>query len=464
MPGSRVRGGIVVLVVGTVWLWGQSHIPDARSLGLAGAVTTLAEGIHAVGYNPANLAYSTKDYYMNLGGFAYTLENNLLSIESYNEFNGADFVDTLSADYVNKGEWLAGLPDDGLRLRTILHFPVPGINWSRGITAFSSEVVVFGDLGLPKGLFDLMMAGNTIGDSLDLDLNEELQGAVEWSFSFAVPTGGAAFGFTLKYLQGLFHLGVDQDSSSGYFLTDTTGFEGEGRYLIRQAIGGSGFGLDIGFATEEIDGYRFGISLINALGRVRWHGPSLTKDLLGGIIEGLMPWRENEYFLYTYQVKEITAFDYLQGDPPDSLFQNESYTVIETDTGLVRSKKLTSAELEDINLKPFVTDYPTLFRMGVSKRIEEFGLVSVDLITGFGDYLWASRGWQLLVGAEILSAPSFPLRMGLRYGGADRTQLSIGFGIHKGPLQFDMGMSLHNGIWLHTTKGFSLALGLTLVR
>jgi hypothetical protein len=446
------------------WLWGQSPSPDARSLGLAGAVTSLAEGIHAVGYNPANLAYSTKDFSMNLGGLTYSMENNLLSIESYNEFNGADFIDTLSSDYLNKEDWLAGLPDDGLRLRTLLHLPMPGINWSRGITAFSSEVVVFGDLGMPRGLFDLLMEGNIIGDSLDLSLDEELQGAVEWGFSFAVPMRGAAFGFTLKYLQGLFHLGVDQDSSSGYFLTDTTGFEGEGRYLIRQAIGGGGFGLDIGFATEEKNGYKLGISLINALGSIRWHGPSITKDLLGGALEGLMPWRENEYFLYTYRVNEVTADDYLQGEPPDSLFQKESYTVVETETGLVRSDSLTSADLEDISPKPFVTDYPTLFRLGVSKRIEDFGLVSMDLVTGFRDYLWSSRGWQLSMGVEILSAPTFPLRMGLRYGGAGKTQLGIGFGIHKGFLRFDTALSFHNGIWLHTTKGISLALGLTLVR
>ncbi|UCD39140.1 MAG: hypothetical protein JSW54_06575 [Fidelibacterota bacterium] len=446
------------------WLGAQSPNPDARSIGLAGAVTSLAQGVHAVGYNPANLAFSTKDFSMNLGGFTYTLENNMLSIRSYNEFSGADFIDTLSADYQDKAEFLAGLPDNGMNIRTMFHLPVPALNWARGITAFTSEIALFGNLGLPKALFNLMMEGNIIGDSLLLDLNEEFQGAAEWGFSVAIPTGGAAFGFTLKYLQGLFHLGVDQDSSGGYFMTDTSGFKGEGRYLIRQAIGGGGFGLDLGFATEEINGYRFGISLINALGSIRWHGTSLTKDLLGGTIQGLMPWRENEYFLYTYRVNEVTARKYMQGGAVDTLFQNDSYTVVETEAGLVPSDTLTNADLEAITPKPFVTDYPTLFRVGASKRIENFGLVAVDLLTGFRDQLWASQGWQLAVGIEILASPSFPLRMGLRYGGMEDTQLGIGFGIHKGPIQFDMALALHNGIWLHTTKGFSLALGLTLVR
>jgi hypothetical protein len=431
---------------------------------MGGAMTSLAEGIHAVGYNPANLAFSTKDFSLNLGGFTYALENNLLSIEKYNLFSGADFVDTLHSDYVDKQEFLNDVPDDGLRIRTILHFPIPGINWTRGITAFSSEVLVFGDLGLPKGLFQLIMEGNIVGDSLDLSLNEQLQAAAEWGFSFAIPAGDAAFGFTLKYLQGLFHIGVDPDSSSGYFLTDTTGFEGEGRYLIKQAIGGGGFGLDIGFATREVNGYRLGISLINAIGKIHWLGPSLTKDLLGGAIQGLMPWRENEYYLYTYSVREVTAGKFLQDMPMDSLFQNDQYTVIETETGLVRSDSLTNEDLEDVDPQPFVTDYPSLFRIGVSKRIETFGLVSVDLITGFSDYLWSTRGWQLAIGVEMLGTPNLPLRMGLRYGGQEELQVGLGFGIHKGPFQFDAALAFHNGVWLHTTKGVSLAIGFTLVR
>ncbi|MBA7629331.1 MAG: hypothetical protein GH143_10350 [Calditrichaeota bacterium] len=471
----RHRKARIKLLKGMLWpvacfgfLWAQGPTPDPRSLGLAGATTSLVEGIHAVGYNPARLAFSAKDLSMNLGGITLGLENNLLSIENYNLINGADFIDTLSSDYVNKQTFLDGIPNDGLRISTNLHLPVPGINWARGITAFSSEVVIFGDMGLPKALFELLMQGNVVGDSLKLTLDEELTGAAEWGFSFAVPTGDAALGFTLKYLQGLFHIGVDQDSSSGYFLTDTTGFKGEGRYLLRQAVGGSGFGLDIGFATNEINGYRLGISLINALGSIRWHGPSITKDLLGDVLQGFMPWRENEYFLYTYRVNDVTGMKFLQDVPMDSLFQSEGYTVVDTKDGLVRSDTLAGDAYEELakeaNLKPFTTNYPALFRLGASKRIEGFGLLTLDLVTGFQDQLWSSRGWQLAVGVEILRTPSFPIRMGIRYGGPEKQQLGLGFGIHKGPIQFDMAMAFHNGLWLHTTKGISLAFGFTLVR
>ena len=461
-PGSRALAATLTLG----WLWAQGPASDPRAVGLAGATTSLAEGIHAVGFNPARLAFSSKDFSMNLVGMTFGLENNLLSVENYNLVNGATFLeaDTLEADYVNKDEFLASFPENGLRLKTSLHLPVPGINWARGITAFSSDIILYGDLGLPKGLFELMMRGNLVGDSLDLSLDEELLGVAEWGFSFAIPRDNLAFGLTLKYLQGLFYIGVDEDSSSGYFSTDTTGFNGEGRYLLRRAVGGAGFGLDIGFATAEINGYTLGISLINALGSIRWQGPSITKDLFSDVLHEALGFRPNEYLLYTYSAKDVTAEGLLQDLPLDSLFQSESFAVVETEAGLIPSDSLTSEELEEFIPKPFITDYPALLRIGFSKRFEDFGRVSVDLTTGFQDRLWSTQGWQLAVGVEILASPNFPLRMGLRYGGENRQQLGIGFGFHTGLLQFDMAMAFHNGMWLHTTKGLSLALSLTLVR
>ncbi|MCH7549681.1 MAG: hypothetical protein IH969_09150, partial [Candidatus Krumholzibacteriota bacterium] len=199
---------------------------------------------------------------------------------------------------------------------------------------------------------------------------------------------------------------MDPDTSSGYFSTDTTGFNGEGRYLLRRAVGGAGFALDIGFATAEINGYSLGISLINALGSIRWQGPSITKDLFGDALYKALGIRPNEYFLYTYRVKDVTAAGLLQDLPLDSLFQNESFAVVETEAGLVPSGDFTKEELDKFDPKPFITDYPAMLRIGISKRFEDFGLVSVDLTTGFQDRLWATRGWQLAVGVEILSSPN----------------------------------------------------------
>jgi len=430
---------------------------------MGGAVTSIAEGIHAIGYNPAMLAYSPKNFSMNLGSFALGLANNLLSVSNYNLVNGADFIDSTSADYVNKQEFLDGIPDDGMRFKLNMHMPMPVLDWARGTTAFSSDIIVFGDIGLPKAVVQLLMEGNTIGEDLDLNLADEMIAVGEWGFSFAMPTTDVSFGFTIKYLQGLFYLGIDPDSSFGYFRTEPTGLYAEGQYLVRQAVGGNGFGLDFGFATREIDGFRLGMSLINAIGKIKWHGPSLTKDIMGETLQGFMPWRENEYYLYRYRIDGVTVQQF-QELPTDSLFQKEGYTVVETENGLVRSDTLSAEDIKALAPSPFVTNYPSLFRIGISKRLPDVGIVSLDILTGFQDRLWASRGWQLAVGLEVFPRPSLPIRMGFRYGGQNRKQLGVGFGIHKGPFHFDTAVTFNNGFWLHTAKGLTLGMGLTLVR
>jgi hypothetical protein len=440
----------------------QEPLADARALALGGAMVSTADGIHAVGYNPARLAFSEKNFSMNLGGFTFGIANNMLSVNNYNKINGADFIDPISADYVDKQEFLDSIDPAGWKLTTSLHMPIPVLNWAHGTTAYSSEMLIYGAFGLPKGFFQLMLEGNPIGQELNIDLNEEMIGVTEWGFSFAIPSGNVAFGVTLKYLQGLFYLGVDPDSSYGTFKTDINGLHGEGRYLFRQAVGGSGFGLDVGFATGDMNGYQAGFALINVVGRIRWQGPSITKDLMGDALQGMMPWGENEYFLYTFEARDVTFMELQEGTPLDSLFLRESYTVYETaDSGLVRSE---GREAGDYNLRPFSTDYPSIFRMGGSKMFEGVGRVSLDLTTNFQNSLWAVRGWHLAMGLELLAPPSFPVRMGLRYGGKDSSQLGIGFGIHKGPLHFDFAMAFNNGLLIHTARGMSLALGLTLVR
>jgi hypothetical protein len=65
---------------------------------------------------------------------------------------------------------------------------------------------------------------------------------------------------------------------------------------------------------------------------------------------------------------------------------------------------------------------------------------------------------------ELQPTPTLPIRLGYRYGGPDISMIGMGIGIHKGPIQFDLGVALHNGIWIHTMKGITLAFSATLVR
>ena len=54
---------------------------DPRTVALAGATTTIADGIYAVGYNPALIAYQReKPFMMQVGGFDFGMNNSYISV------------------------------------------------------------------------------------------------------------------------------------------------------------------------------------------------------------------------------------------------------------------------------------------------------------------------------------------------------------------------------------------------
>ena len=58
---------------------------DPRTVALAGATTTIADGIYSVGYNPALIAFQReKPFMMQVGGFDLGLNNNYISVARLN--------------------------------------------------------------------------------------------------------------------------------------------------------------------------------------------------------------------------------------------------------------------------------------------------------------------------------------------------------------------------------------------
>ena len=68
---------------------------DSRSVAMVGATTTIAEGIYAVGYNPALLAFQKdKPFMLQLGGLDFGMGNNYISMAGMSALSG----DTLDND------------------------------------------------------------------------------------------------------------------------------------------------------------------------------------------------------------------------------------------------------------------------------------------------------------------------------------------------------------------------------
>ena len=416
---------------------------DPRVVGMAGAYTTIAEGVFSIGYNPGLIGLQQYHPFM-LQGFQidFGVMGNFFSIENIAEYSG----DTLNTKEKNRlFEKLR--QSNGMSFFMDTHMPIPFLNISKNNLAFTANNVILQNVKLPIGLLELVFYGNGQKSDLDLEFNYEILGVNEYGLSFGIPFKYMSFGITAKYMQGLFYLGVDEESSSSNLITDDLGIYGRGEYIIRQGVGGSGFGLDLGVVSQPLNGWKFGASLINAVGTIRWT-PSGEEANSGinPLASSFYPFtwgdhqlQPDESIIYTFNIDTIRA-DKLSND---SLFTNET-------------------NFTDTLKNDFESRMPSTFRFGLSKDYGNF-LIASDLVAGFENRFYSRKQWKWSIGTEWTRMPSLPLRIGFGWGGGDMQELGMGFGIHKSRFMFDFGFAFRNGMWLHTMKGLNFSLGLTIL-
>ncbi|MFL2998688.1 MAG: DUF5723 family protein [Candidatus Neomarinimicrobiota bacterium] len=427
---------------------GQSK-RDPRVVAMAGAYTTIAEGAFCVGYNPGAIGLQqNKPLTIQAFGLDVGILGNFFSIENIASYSG----DTLSRsdkdamfDELNRTNGLSFFVDS--------HMPLPFLNISKGNIAFSANNVILQNYRLPIGILELFFYGNEAKPKLNLDLNYEIAGLNEYGFSFGIPFKNLSWGVTAKYLQGLFYLGIDDDSTEAYLKTEDIGIFGKGDFLIRQGVGGSGFALDVGVVSRPNSGWKFGVSMINIIGTITWNksGGTDERKSLNPLTSKFYPFAFggdtldlNESIRYTFNIDTIRA-DKLGND---SLFTTETIFFVDT--------------LKDGSRPVFETRYPATFRMGVSKEMDKVIFAS-DLVAGFENKYYAQKLWKWSLGVEWRQVPMVPMRLGFAWGGSGNQELGMGFGVKKGPVMFDFGFAFRNGIWLNTMKGFNFSIGATFI-
>ena len=449
---------------------------NPRMLGMGGAYSTVATGYSAIGINPANLAFN-KSLQFGIPLFSNNLSfvNNIFSIETYNQINGANLEDLNSDKYYEKNDIFRLTKQQGLRFN--LYNQMPIMNISKDIFAFNSDFILISNFGVPEAALDLLFNGisasadtnvSDIGKDFVFDFKEDILAVNEFSFSMGIPYENFGLGVSIKYLQGLFYLGIDYDSSYATLKVDSTEVSGSGRILLRQAIGGGGVGFDIGFITKRNEtGWKFGFSFINLMSKIHWNKPNITRNLLGETIESYMPYRQNEYFLFQYEIDDVSAESFFGGGSLSELFKTTSYTVVEDpDSGLIRADTLANINLKERNLKDFTTQYPTFFRMGASKLFEGQALIAMDVYTGFSDSYNSYSNWKFSLGTEIFRFKNVIYRLGYSFGGNNSSDLSYGMGYVIGPffgqkLHLDLALAFKNSILINQAQGLDFSIGMT---
>ncbi len=387
----------------------QAGQSSARSVAMGGAFTSLAVGVDATRYNPANLGLL--DYQktaLEVVGLGANIANNAFSLSDYNKYTGAVLTDA------DKNDILGKIPDEGLSLS--VDAEAAALSFSMGQFAFHTSVVGQADVNLNKDLLDLILNGNSFGDTLTItgtysDAVSYVQSGISYGLPlYTVGTRQLSGGMTFKYLKGI---AVEQIVElQGMISTDITGFGGNGAMIARTASGGSGYSIDLGAALQLNDSYTVGARISNFASSISWsnnteeHGYNFNFD--------------------TVTVDNISA-DYIVSD---------DYTV---------------------PIGSFSTSLPSVMNIGIANTDGKL-VWAVDWEQGFRRAAGASKNPRIALGLEYSALSYLPLRTGFATGGAKQTAFSFGTGLYLSAFYLDIAAVSGASLSTYSSKGLNFAV------
>jgi len=392
----------------------------ARGLGMGGAYMTVARGVHASDYNPANLGLpDNSKFSMTFISTEVGVWNNTFTKNMYDKYfvEGADPVTNqifwTASDIENI---LDAIPNDGLDLNTSV--AVRALSFSVGRFAFSVRAIGRTFLRLDKTFFEIPLTGTELGKSYGFSNTDGKGiGVGLMSFSWGQPV---QVSFADHFaVGGTFHLiyggGYAQADYANLKLDNMSyGVNLDGDFKATYALGKMGWGMDIGAAAQMGEKWTVGASL---------------SQLVGSI-----PWSE--------EIKTVEGF--IQGDS------------INVENGLDEDKDFDSEEIDGIE---FSAKLPAVFRVGCSYR-EGDVLLSADYYQCFKEHAWANTKPRLSVGTEWQKLKWLPLRMGVILGGRMGFGTSFGFGFRFGSFIMDFGIMNKGFISPNNSKGIIAAFGM----
>lgn len=388
---------------------------DVRRPGPEASFAAVASGPKATSWNPANLALFPErrmELFTVQAGFG----NNSFSMADYARLNGTVWSES------DKREILSAIGSSELILEGEARLRAAGFSF--GSLAFSTETRGSSRLAGPRELLELLLYGNTVGETFELDGAEaEAIAFTEVRFSMARPIEsfvltpppvlkGWCAGATVKLLQGWAYAKLDE--ASGGVTTTQEAVYGSGYFRSVTARGGWGFGIDLGFSGP--------------VGR-DWVGSVAIRDLFATI-----RWTKGaEERIDSFDVPGLSL-----GDVDEDMMSTESVT-----------RSMDSVQ----------TSLPTVFSLGVARQGERL-LTACHLEVATGSRLGASGIPRLSVGAAWESWRWLVIRGTAELGGIERAELGGGAGVAMGPVQLDLGLHSWGSFNPFDSRGLGLVLGL----
>ena len=435
--------------------------------------------------NPASFA-NHKGLTLKLIGFNLGFNNNFLSISKYNDINGANFEDNTDPNFYPKSE-LYELFDNGINLNVHLAFNLPFSDIIFNNISFHNRVYFINDLSLPQSFVKLLLYGNEPNETYSLNSSSNINAFTESALGYSKKIKNLSYGFKIKYLQGLaFGELVNLTDNSSFFVTDTTtGFMGEAKYIVNQAVGGSGFALDLGVIYNYSNKLKLGLSINNLFGQIKWDNNNLTYNFIRNNILSELPLRYNEKQYISIKLDTLNAMNIIDL-PLNQIYTVDNFSVIEfkslndipfnidsliisdalieTDEGsfFIKSQNLSDYELQSLNLKSeiYKTEYPSNLNFTLNSKLEDKINLLLSLQTSFSNQLRNKELWKFSAGILFNRLKNQPITLGFAFEERGKIYAGFSYGYKFGPFSFNYGLSFDDAVFFQSTKGLDFSFSI----
>lgn len=381
---------------------------SARSAAMGGAYTSLAKGVEAARYNPANLGLDGyRQNGLELLSIGASVTNNAFTLSDYNNYTGAVLSTADKQDIMNK------IPTEGLSIDADVK--ASALSLALGSFVLSINGVGAADVNLNRDIINLALNGNTFADTIDLSgtYSDGISYAtVGLSYGCPVYSSGTrqlAVGLTATYIRGI--AVEEQVELEGLAATYANGFQGQGSAIIRTASGGSGFGLDVGAALKLNNTYTVGVRFENLIGSINWN-------------------KNTQEHGYTFEF-DTTTIENIE----DDLVTSNDYS---------------------IDIAGFSTSLPAVMNVGFAKTSGKL-LWAIDWTQGFRSAPGTSTKPRLAFGVEYRVLSFLPLRTGFMTGGDRNTAFSFGSGVRFFGFYLDAAVITGSSLSVYSAKGANIA-------
>jgi len=458
---------------------------DPIMIALSGAYNTEAYGYQSVGINPANLAFN-KSISFNFFNVNLNLQNNFLTNDRIRSINGANLEDVDANNYFPKKDILGYLGSSNIELGTIGTFPMPMLNFSSKNFSINSNIRFISNSEFSPDIIDMVLEGNEVNREYDLSIENNNILVWELSYTKAFNINTIGLGFTVKYLKGLLYYSLEPIQDS-YIQTSLTEITSQGRYILRQNTHGQGLSFDLGLTTKKTEsGWKFGLSIINLFGNIRWNDKTTSDDIFEGFYDSL-PYDRGQSYLVNLSIDNLTL-DVLNNVNTSDIYSSDGQKVYEyrdqpidignffhteeedveyycsndqCDTYFVSSE--ISSDLAPMKYDVVKLDYPTTINFGSSRQIDKNKHVVFNLSTGFDDSFGNNKKWRFAFG-YIFGKDKFPVRVGTSYGGYDKKSFGFGWGVKLRQFRFDIGLGLKGSLNFNKSNGVDFGFNMYWVK